>query len=232
MTETYTPRPLDLDNLVLDDGGHAENNNGEMCLLEAAAYMAGEPWSDHPQCVCPTLGAFGRSLNDRLPDDKRQLLKPLLPELLGTADDGHREARGYMALDWLIRTYLPAWLSLTERIDPSVAQRIRELPPIVDLASARAAGEVVRDARQKAAAAWAAAWAAAGDAARAAAWAAAGDAARAAAWDAARAAAGDAARAAAGDAATQKLAPTVAELQDSAIELFGRMVRAGREEAA
>ncbi|MGH6654434.1 MAG: hypothetical protein ACRDVE_04425, partial [Actinocrinis sp.] len=166
-------RDLDLDALVLDSGGHDQNTEGQMCLLEAAAYVAGEEWTDQPQCVCPTLATFGSSLNDVLPDDKRQLLKPLIPELLGTRDDGHREARGYMALDWLIRTYLPTWLSVTERIDAAVAQGIRDLPPIVDMESARAAGELVRAARDKAAAAWDAA----GDAAWAAAWAAAWDAA-------------------------------------------------------
>ncbi|MGH6654609.1 MAG: hypothetical protein ACRDVE_05315, partial [Actinocrinis sp.] len=69
----------------------------------------------------------------------------------------------------------------------------------------------------------AAAWDAAGAAARDAA----GDAAR----DAAGASARDAAWAAARDAAQQKLAPTVSELQDSAIDLFTRMVRIGRDAA-
>ena len=186
---------LDLSTLTLKKGGHSGPGDG-MCLLEAAAYMAGEDWSDHPECVCTVLGSFGRNLNDVLPDDKRQLLKPLLPELLSTAADGHAEARSYMALDWLVRTYLPAWLVVTERIPAEVAQAIRDLAPIVDMESAAAAGALVRDARAKAAAAWAAA--------------------------------GDAAWAAARDAATQKLAPTVAELQDSAIDLYTRMVRVGK----
>jgi len=214
---TLIVNPVDLDTLVLDDGGHTQNNDGKWCLLEVAAYMAGEPWSDQPRCVCPAIGAMGRGLNDRLPDDKRQLLKALLPEMLGTRDDGYTERRGYIALDWLIRTYLPAFLSLTERIDPSVAQTIRDLPQITNLEQAQAAGELVRDARQKAAAAGAAA----GAAAWAAAWAAAGDAAGA----AARAAARDAARAA----AKQVLAPTVEQLQDSAIQVFTRMVRIGKD---
>ncbi|HLK43440.1 MAG TPA: hypothetical protein VKV34_08865, partial [Thermoleophilia bacterium] len=157
---TLIVNPIDLDAITLDDGGHDQNNDGEWCLLEAAAYMAGEPWSDQPQCVCPAIGAFGRALNDRLPDDKRQLLKPLLPEMLGTRDDGFTERRGYIALDWLVRTYLPAFLSLTERIDPAVAQAIRDLPEITTLEQARAAGELVRDARSKAAVARAAAGAA------------------------------------------------------------------------
>jgi hypothetical protein len=262
---------LDLTTFTLASGGHSGPDNGA-CLLEWASYVAREPWSDHPECVCPVLGSFGRNLNDVLPDAKRQLLKQFVPAsvqayaeatdeqrakwIIGTAGDGHAETRSYMALDWLIRTYLPAWLALTERIPAHVAQAIRELPPIVDMASARAAGVLVRDACGKAAAAHAAARAdaraAAGAAAHAAAWAAAHAATRAAAhaaahaaaWDDAwaatraaaradaRAAAGAAAHAAAWDAAgaaKQMLAPTVSDLQDSAIDLYSRMIRIGRE---
>ena len=101
-------------------------------------------------------------------------------------------------------------------------------------AAGAAAGAAARDAAWDAArdaagaAAWAAAWDAAWDAARDAARAAARDAA----WDAARAAAGDAARAAAGAAAgaaawaaaRAALAPTVTQLQDSAVALLDTMI--------
>jgi hypothetical protein len=185
---------LNLDTLHLDKGSHPDREAG-MCLLEAAAFMAGEHHSDSPSCVSSVLGSFGRSLNDRLDDTKRQQLKPILPSLLNTAGDGLDEQRGYLALDWLIRTYTPAWLDLAGLT--AEATELRELRRIVDLATAQAAGPVVRAGQTKAAAAWAAAWAAAGDAAGDAAW----DAAWAAAGDAARDAAGDAARAAARDAA-------------------------------
>jgi hypothetical protein len=90
------------------------------------------------------------------------------------------------------------------------------------------------------AAAWNAAWAATGDAAGNAAWDAARAAARAAAWDATGNAAWDAARAAAraatgdatGDAARAALQPTVLELQESAFELFDRMIEAAVPVAA
>jgi len=263
-----TDRVLDLETLHLEKGGHDTPDQG-LCLLEAAAYLAGEEHSDHPVCVSRVLGEFGRNVNDLLPDDKRQALKPLIPMMLGTAGDGLDEQRGYLALDWLIRTYTPAWLDLAGLA--AQASQLRGLPRIADRAAARAAEPVVRESRDSArggwavaravarAAAWdaarAAAWDAArdvarvaagaaardaaGDAARAAARVAAGDAARdvarAAAWDVARAAAGAVARAAAGDvardvardAAGDALKPTVTALQDSAIELFARMIRPG-----
>jgi hypothetical protein len=191
-----------LSELHLDTSSHSTRDDG-VCLLEAVAWFAGEKHTDRPSCVSPVLRDFGISLNDRFPDDKRQLLVPLIPELVGTAGDGHDEARGYLALDWLVRMFTPAWLELAGLAES--AAELRGLRRIVDLTAADAAGPVVRASGVKAAAARAAARAAAGDAARAAtgdaAGAAAGAAARAAAGDAAGAAAGAAARAAAGDAA-------------------------------
>ncbi len=163
------------------------------------------------------------------------MLKPLIPAMVGTRDDGLDEARGYLALDWLVRTYTPTWLDLAGL--SAEAQELRGLRRIVDLAAAQEAGPVVRNAQTKAAAAraaavaaaWDAAGAAAGDAARAAAGATAGDAARAAAGGAAGAAAREAARAAARDAARAAaggaLKPTVDQLQLSAVALFERMIK-------
>jgi hypothetical protein len=158
----------DLSTITLAVGDH-DDLDGGMCLMEAVAWFAGEPWSDHPACTSPVLGSFGRSLNDALPDDKRQQLVPLVPSLVGTAGDGLDETRSYMALDWLIRTYTPAWLDLAGLTVE--AQALRDLSRIVDVVSAKAAGPVVRAGREKADAVWdaagAAAWAAAGAAARA-----------------------------------------------------------------
>ncbi len=274
--------------IELKKGAHSNIDEGA-CLMEAVSFLAREQFSDHPKCVSPVLGTFGRNLNDVLPDALRQELKSLIPSLPGTADDGMDETRGYMALDWLIRTWLPVWLDLVPATRED-ARKLRELGRIVDLVAAERAGPVVRESQKNAAAAWDAAWdaaraaardaagdaagAAAGAAARDAAWAAARDAAGAAAWDAAwdaaraaardaagdaawdaardaaraaardaawaaardaagaaaRDAAGDAARdaawAAARDAATKVLAPSVEELQRSAIELYRDMIKA------
>jgi hypothetical protein len=261
---------------VLESGGHQPNEGKAMCAMEAAAYIAGEPWSDHPQCVCPVIAAFMRSWNDALPDAERtSLLLPLIPKTIGTAGSPALvDRRATMASDWLIRVSTPAWLrlaGLTAHADalealpeitdptppPAVVAALKAAQTDADAAWAAAwaaAWDAAWDAARAAAwaaaraaawdaawaAAWAAAWDAAWDAARAAAWAAARaaawdaawdaardaawDAARDAAWDAAGAAARDAAGAAAGAAARDKLAPTVAELQQSAIDLYTRMI--------
>jgi hypothetical protein len=183
-------------------------DSGKRCAMEWVSYLAGEPHTDQPVCVDPPLRTFCIKFNDALGDDARQGLRPYLARCIGTAGDGRTVERGYLCLDWIVRTYTPAWLDLAGLVDDANALRV--LTPITDLAAARVAGPVVRAARDAAragawagagAAAWDAAGAAAGAAARAAAGAAAGDAAGDAAWAAAGAAARAAARAAAGDAA-------------------------------
>jgi hypothetical protein len=238
---------------VLDKGSHSSFEEGA-CAMEWISYLAGEGITDAPECASPVLRTFTISLNDRWDDAPRQRLVPYLPRMVGTAGDGQDEARSYLALDWLIRTYTPAWLDLAGLTAEATA--LRDLRRIVDLVAAEEAGPVVRAGRDRAtaagaaagaaawdaaraaarAAAWdaawtaagaadgAAAWAAAGAAAGAAAWAAAGAAAGAAAWAAAGAAARDAARAAARDAARAALRPTMETLQASALDLLDRMI--------
>ena len=51
---------LDLETLELKVGAHSSPNDG-MCVMEAVAYIAREPWSDHPVCVSPAIASFMRS---------------------------------------------------------------------------------------------------------------------------------------------------------------------------
>ena len=82
----------------------AHEPDGEMCVMEAVAYVAGEPWSDKPDCACPVLGAFMRKWNDSLSsdDERNRLLRPLIPRLVGSKSTPEvEERRSYLALDWL-----------------------------------------------------------------------------------------------------------------------------------
>jgi hypothetical protein len=195
---TLATLPLSaIEAFVIAEGAHADRSNG-LCSMELVAWLAGAPHSDHPPCVSPVLGAFVRRLNDDWGADDRQRLKPILPLLIGTADDGLDEERGWMIADWLVRIYTPAWLELAGIGESATA--LRALPPLTR-DNALAAHPTIETARVRGAAAGDAAWAAARAAAWDAAWDAAGDAAWDAAWAATRAAAGDAARAAAWDAA-------------------------------
>lgn len=64
-----------------------------MCVNEFTAYLADEPHSDSPECVDPYLTYFLMGLNDSLPDDLRQQLRPYAARTIGTAGDGHSEMR-------------------------------------------------------------------------------------------------------------------------------------------
>jgi hypothetical protein len=156
--------------------------------MEAVAFVAGEPWSDHPECACPVIGEFLRTWNDGLPDDEREtLLKPLVMRLVGTRNKSLEQRRALMAADWLIREYTPDWLRLAGLTEHATA--LAALPEITDFDQCPPLMPALTAAKKDAFADRDAAWAAAMDVA----------------WDAAdaAAAAGDAARAAAGDAADE-----------------------------
>ncbi|MGH3938900.1 MAG: hypothetical protein ACRDTG_09750, partial [Pseudonocardiaceae bacterium] len=174
-----TTHGVDLSGIVLATGAHDSPEDG-YCLMEAVTWIQGRvrvatdtnswrwelgpgtEWTDQPACVSEVLAEFGRQLNDLLPDEQRQQLVPLIPLLLGTAGDGKDETRRYLALDWLIRNWLPTWLDLVPACRED-ASALRALGRIADVAAAKRAALVVGEARGKARAARAAA----GDAARA-----------------------------------------------------------------
>jgi hypothetical protein len=186
-----------IESLSLKVGAHSSNSR-EMCVMEAVAFVAGEGWTDSPECACPVISIFLRSWNDGLPNDaeRDRLLKPLIPKLVGTRNKALEERRSLMAADWLVRVNTPAWLRLAGLT--THAEALESLPEIVSMAQIPSIKGSLEAVRENA------------------------DAARAAAWDAARAAARDAARAA----AREKLRPTMEHLQQSALQLVERMIQA------
>ena len=110
---------MDLENVILKAGQHPQGDDG--CAMEWVSVLAGEPWSDHPQCTCPVIAAFVRRWNDGISndDDRTQLLKPLLPLLVNTRGDNDMMLRRmWLIIDWDIRTRTPAFL----RLVPSLVQ--------------------------------------------------------------------------------------------------------------
>lgn len=106
-------RTIDLDKVTLESGSHSPD--GKFCVMELSSFIAGEPWSDNPECVSPVLGAFLRAWNDGLDARTRQKLKPYATKVIGTAGD-HKadERRAWMATDWFVRTCAPAFLRLAQ----------------------------------------------------------------------------------------------------------------------
>ena len=77
---------LDFASVRLDSGSHSSPREG-VCVMELASLRAGEPFSDHPRCVCRVIGAFMRAYNDRASHPDRQLLVPYADRAIGTRSD-------------------------------------------------------------------------------------------------------------------------------------------------
>ena len=89
----------------LSAGAH-DAHVGEACVMEYVSLLAGEQWSDRPECTHPILAHEARTTNDLLLDRDRQRLVPLIGRLFGTAEDSDeirarlrlRQARHVVAL--------------------------------------------------------------------------------------------------------------------------------------
>src|SRR3954469_496352 len=64
-------------------GRHASPGAG-VCAMELASMLAHEPFSDRPPSVSPTIGAFLRTYNDGLDDERRQDLYSVAAAIVGT----------------------------------------------------------------------------------------------------------------------------------------------------
>jgi len=244
----------DLAALTLSRGAHRKRENG-MCVMEAAAWYAGQPHTDAPPCVSGVIRTILIAWNDALPEAERQRLKGLIPILPGTADAGPaaEDRRSWMAADWLVRTHAPAWLRLARFDDHAAA--LEGLPELTTDELAHAAMPIIKTARAAGgdltahdesghySAVRAESDSAADYAARSSAYSVASPATCPVACDAAYRSARSGARSAAREsshsaadyltassAALDALAPTVAALQDSTYALVERMCAVGRDQ--
>jgi hypothetical protein len=108
--------PTSYQTVRLARGRHQSPDQGA-CVMELASMLAAEPFSDHPQSVCPVIGAFLRAYNDGLPDDRRQDLYGYAARVVGTASGRRvRRERARRCLTWLAAeipgAHTPSRLSL------------------------------------------------------------------------------------------------------------------------
>ena len=126
----------------LSVGAHAEpttpfpdQGDWQWCMMEAAAWMAGESWTTDPANVSPVITAICNSFNDLLPDAERQGLKTYLAVapagVIDTVDGAKETAREWMCSDWLVRTLLPMYLDYSTDADVLAASTaIKALAPL------------------------------------------------------------------------------------------------------
>jgi hypothetical protein len=67
-------------------GAHRSPRRGA-CFMEFASYLAGERWSDHPDCTDPVLAALARGVNDHLSDVRRDEIVAHIPRVIGLRGD-------------------------------------------------------------------------------------------------------------------------------------------------
>ena len=84
MSDPGTNRaPVSYQTVKLSRGKHSSPQDG-VCVMELASMLAGEEFTDHPQAVCPVIGAFLRAYNDRVDDRSRQDLYAYAAMVVGT----------------------------------------------------------------------------------------------------------------------------------------------------
>ncbi len=67
---------------VLSRGKHRNPRKGA-CFMEYASLLAGEKWSDHPDCTHPLLASVARQVNDHASDEARARLVTFVPSVIG-----------------------------------------------------------------------------------------------------------------------------------------------------
>lgn len=81
---------------TLSAGSH-DAEHGEACVMEYVSLLAGEEWSDRPECTHELLAHEARTVNDLLRDSDRSRLVPLIGRLFGTTEDSP-ELRAHLRL--------------------------------------------------------------------------------------------------------------------------------------
>jgi hypothetical protein len=74
---------------ILSAGRHRTPRQGA-CFMEYASYLAGERWSDHPECTHPVVAAVARDVNDLSSDLGRTRLTEFIHRVVGLTNDDPR----------------------------------------------------------------------------------------------------------------------------------------------
>jgi hypothetical protein len=90
----------------------------------------------------PIMNILGRELNAVLPQEMITELRSAPTAGTPTTED-HERVRACVALDWLVRTWLPRWASLIPDAGEHLGSALIALAPIRDLETADAAGALI-----------------------------------------------------------------------------------------
>ena len=108
------------------------------CAMQVVNLLAGQELDSASETACPIASATIIVLNDGIWDDQRRndLLLPLLPAVVGSRGDvRNTQKRIFQAADWALRRFAPVELEALGR--HRQAEFLRQLPAIIDVATAR-----------------------------------------------------------------------------------------------
>jgi hypothetical protein len=126
--------------ITLSKGKHGSPEDGA-CVMELASMLAGEPFSDRPQSVCPVIGSFLRAYNDRIDDARRQDLYAYAAKVVGSrASEDVQHARAERLRAWALELH---WSRRLRRLVPARLRAWVPTPP-VDLVGSRAVCAIPR----------------------------------------------------------------------------------------
>jgi hypothetical protein len=131
-------KPLDISSLWKYDlrQGNTDDPRNGACLFDAGMWLVYGKIGDNPPCSCPIIRAYAIHLNDSMPDDQRQLLKPFILRVVGNRDPAAEDARShFIVLETarrIVGLSLPDDVSYAEIIQACEAAGVE--PPIEALA--------------------------------------------------------------------------------------------------
>src|SRR5690242_7513367 len=112
--------------ITLGKGKHDSLHDGA-CVMELASMLAGEPFSDRPQSVCPVIGSFLRAYNDRIDDGRRQDLYAYAAKVVGSrASQDVEHARAERLNAWALELHWRPWFA---RLVPARLRALVPTPP-------------------------------------------------------------------------------------------------------
>lgn len=80
--------------------GAGDRRKRRLCIMSFVALLAGEEHTDDPKTASRVIRRYGIVVNDEMPADLRQRLKPFAPRILGTRDRHDRERARLLLEAW------------------------------------------------------------------------------------------------------------------------------------
>ena len=148
--------PIDLsklDGIEWVTGSHDPETERKACVMNAVAYVTGEPFTDRPKCADPSITAACICAWDNSNDKIRAQLVKMIPDIVGTSSIPPARLRYHWA-NVAVRVIAP--MALDNAGLHEEAEKLRALPVIDSQGSAWSAAESASASASK----WASKWAA------------------------------------------------------------------------